>query len=126
MGTNYYAHSDVCEHCGRSDEPLHICKSHISWQAHQRWDETADNGRGDWVRSLDSWQAWKAKLLEPGVRVINEYGDVMDTASFIAEVEGILPEHRRRPYDRMMEAYPRDRDHFLDAEGYSFSSREFT
>jgi hypothetical protein len=31
MGTNYYLHTEVCPHCGRSDEPLHIGKSSAGW-----------------------------------------------------------------------------------------------
>lgn len=31
MGTNYYLHENVCAHCGRSDDPLHIGKSSAGW-----------------------------------------------------------------------------------------------
>lgn len=31
MGTNYYLHKNVCAHCGRGDEPLHIGKSSAGW-----------------------------------------------------------------------------------------------
>ncbi len=31
MGTNYYLHRNVCEHCGRSDERIHIGKSSSGW-----------------------------------------------------------------------------------------------
>lgn len=31
MGTNYYLHTEPCEHCGRTDPPLHIGKSSGSW-----------------------------------------------------------------------------------------------
>lgn len=32
MGTNYYLHLDVCKHCGRSGEVLHIGKSSAGWR----------------------------------------------------------------------------------------------
>jgi hypothetical protein len=31
MGTNFYLHKNACQHCGRSDEPLHIGKSSVGW-----------------------------------------------------------------------------------------------
>jgi hypothetical protein len=31
MGTNYYLRENICEHCGRSDEPTHIGKSSAGW-----------------------------------------------------------------------------------------------
>lgn len=31
MGTNYYLKTNVCQHCGRGDEPRHIGKSSGGW-----------------------------------------------------------------------------------------------
>lgn len=31
MGTNYYLYRNVCEHCGRSDDRVHIGKSSAGW-----------------------------------------------------------------------------------------------
>lgn len=31
MGTNYYLHKNTCDHCGRSDERIHIGKSSGGW-----------------------------------------------------------------------------------------------
>lgn len=32
MGTNFYAHTNVCPHCGRPEEAIHIGKSSMGWK----------------------------------------------------------------------------------------------
>lgn len=65
MGTNYYLERDVCPHCGRSDERLHIGKSSAGWCFSLHVDP--DEG----VNNLDDWKAlWSA----PNARIVDEYG----------------------------------------------------
>jgi hypothetical protein len=65
MGTNYYLERDVCPHCQRSDERLHIGKSSGGWCFSLHVD--ANEG----INSLDDWKAlWSA----PGARIVDEYG----------------------------------------------------
>ncbi len=65
MGTNYYLHRDICPHCGRGDERLHIGKSSAGWCFSLHVD--ADEG----INSLDDWKAlWSA----PHTKIVDEYG----------------------------------------------------
>jgi hypothetical protein len=65
MGTNYYLERDICPHCKRSDERLHIGKSSAGWCFALHID--AEEG----INSLDDWKAlWSA----PDARIVDEYG----------------------------------------------------
>lgn len=68
MSTNYYAHRNRCEKCGRQDRPLHIGKSAAGWcfalRVYPESEELPHN-LADWV----------ALLGEDGVTVGDEYGD---------------------------------------------------
>lgn len=41
MGTNYYLHTDVCKHCKRSADRVHIGKSSSGWpflfRGYRKW-----------------------------------------------------------------------------------------
>jgi hypothetical protein len=65
VGTNYYLERDICPHCSRSDEKLHIGKSSAGWCFSLHVD--SDEG----INSLADWQAlWSA----PDARIVDEYG----------------------------------------------------
>jgi hypothetical protein len=65
MGTNYYLEREICPHCGRSDEKLHIGKSSAGWCFSLHVDP--DEG----INNLADWQAlWSA----PDARIVDEYG----------------------------------------------------
>jgi hypothetical protein len=63
MGTNYYLREDACQHCGRSDERLHIGKSSAGWcfALHVIPEEG--------INSLDDWRIRWTKG-----RIFDEYG----------------------------------------------------
>ena len=65
MGTNYYFHQAVCEHCGRGDEPLHIGKSSAGWcfTLHV-YPERGINDLSDWKLMWD----------RPDSKIVDEYG----------------------------------------------------
>lgn len=66
MGTNYYLHKNTCEHCGRSDEPIHIGKSSGGWcfaLCVHPYDHI--NDLPDWV------EEWKHGIIK------NEYGETI-------------------------------------------------
>jgi len=73
MGTNYYLHTDVCEHCGRSkEEVLHIGKSSAGWcfALHVR--------QGTWEEEIPAnLTEWQSKFREPKVLIKNEYDEVI-------------------------------------------------
>jgi hypothetical protein len=68
LGTNYYLHSPVCEHCGRGDEPLHIGKSSAGWcfTLHVIPDKE--------INTLEDWQREWSK---PGKFILNEYDEAV-------------------------------------------------
>ncbi len=69
MGTNYYLHGNVCESCGRGDEPLHIGKSSCGWHfaLHVIPEEN--------IKDLEDWSK---RWCEDDVVIRNEYGDVIE------------------------------------------------
>ena len=77
MGTNYYLHSNACEHCGRGDEPLHIGKSSDGWcfGLHVIPEE-----------GLNSLADWSQRWGMAGVQIRNEYGDVLTPESMLEAI----------------------------------------
>ena len=75
MGTNYYLKRNCCEHCGRSDESLHIGKSSMGWcfSLHVDPDEN--------INSLDDW----VKLFEYE-SIVDEYSTVISTADMLKTI----------------------------------------
>ena len=70
MGTNYYLHKNTCDHCGRSDEPIHIGKSSGGWCfalcVHPE----------DHINDLPDWaEAWQDGIIK------DEYGNVITQES---------------------------------------------
>lgn len=65
MGTNYYLHRNTCEHCGRSDERIHIGKSSAGWcfSLHVIPGE---------IESLEDWEeAWPSGIIK------DEYDEIV-------------------------------------------------
>ena len=125
MGTNYFAIEaacpNPCDHCRQPE--WHIGKSLRMFQAHD------DTPWGE----IESWSAWKDALRTPGVIIRNEYGEDCDVEEFIADVERVPMDQRRRQYDAVREGgYPvhtdwRGRSYdYLDADGFSFYRGEFS
>lgn len=79
MGTNYYLHENVCEHCGRGDDSIHIGKSSAGWcfslhVINEAWED-------DKIINLE---LWKAKWAEPGTIIKNEYGEIITQEKMLA------------------------------------------
>ena len=64
MGTNYYVVEDVCKHCGRGDDEIHIGKSSAGWCFSLHVTPEDD------INSLDDWKKFWA-----GKEIRDEYGD---------------------------------------------------
>ena len=77
MGTNYYLTLDVCEHCGRGSERLHIGKSSAGWcfSLHVIPDE-----------GINDLSDWEARWSQPNVRIVDEYGDVIPPETMLATI----------------------------------------
>jgi hypothetical protein len=72
MGTNYYLHRNLCRHCGRSNEPMHIGKSSAGWCfALHVIPELGINDLPDWQRE------WETGFIK------DEYGDALDATAML-------------------------------------------
>lgn len=127
MGTNYDWIENDCHFCGRSDR-LHIGKSYRMFEGHWHYDLN-----GEIVWDIASWQDWKDRFLNGHGWIVDEYGAYVNIDHFIAKVEAVPVEDRRRQYDAVAAGWPGrasddpepQRD-WLDAEGFSFYGGEFS
>lgn len=118
MGTNHYHRTNLCDCCGRYDQ-RHIGKSWSMFQGYRPDDWASD------VPELLSWQQWKEHLLSGGT-VWDEYGREVPVAEFIADVEAVPLERRRRQTQWIFDHGYGDEHDWHDSEGYSFCDREFS
>lgn len=79
MGTNYYAVSEPCRCCGRSDGRVHIGKSSYGWKFLFAPFERA-NGE-----SIASFQGWRTYLADK--RIVDEYGQTVTLDALVELVE---------------------------------------
>lgn len=82
MGTNYYLHKNICEHCGRGDDrPLHIGKSSGGWCFGLHVGDIGSSVHGIIeVAGLDDWkELWES----PGVLIRDEYGREIPPAELL-------------------------------------------
>ncbi len=121
MGTNYYHRYNACDCCGRYDE-RHICKSMLSFQGYRPAPDWPEDFTGP---EVVSWKQWRS-VIEASGEVWDEYGRKWDPAEFTAAVEATDPASRRRHYDWMVEhGMPLSRD-WLDSDGFSFTTVDFS
>lgn len=127
MGTNYYVRSNACHCCGRYDEH-HIGKSLTMFEARGRWEVD-----GEWTVEVGSWADWRNFLRTNVVEIRDEYGEQHEVEDFIADVENVPVERRSPQYEWMVANQPSSVSprpapgmDWLDADGFSFSAREFS
>jgi hypothetical protein len=136
MGTNYYIATNKCDCCKRYDRKYHIGKSSYGW---------AFSFQGYEDEKLTSWNQWKEyiKTINNSTDsnreyIIDEYGDIIECDEFITMIETVKsPSYvredgrknlvhneealKRSWYEPTLLGYDWD-----DADGYSFTSREFS
>lgn len=98
MGTNYYHIKNVCEHCGRGDDPVHIGKSSAGWCF------ALHVYPGGGPEDLEQWKAtWSEGMIE------DEYGDKVSPEAMLQ-----LITERRWKHCEEQRKFPmyRDEDHF--------------
>lgn len=117
MGTNYYAHIDCCEHCGRPEEIIHIGKQSCGW-------EFTFHGT-DLIRS---WKDWQVELNRSNAKIVDEYGRQIAFPLFKIMVEKHKGEMNHKRWCET-EGDELERRHaelcWLDPEGWSFQEGEF-
>lgn len=77
MGTNYYHELDVCLHCNRGKDRLHIGKSSAGWcfSLHVYPED----------ESLpQNLTMWHERFKTPGSRIIDEYGNIVPIGRMIS------------------------------------------
>lgn len=74
MGTNYHWITDVCEHCKRGSEPLHIGKSSAGW---------AFSLRVYPDRSLVSLNDWIILWLSQKGEIRSDYGKIISLGEML-------------------------------------------
>lgn len=84
MGTNYYFVQNVCAHCQRGDERLHIGKSSFGWvfALHVRSDRDFDH------RYPEDLEGWRKRWAQPDSYIVNEYGDLVHPSNMEQTVSG--------------------------------------
>jgi hypothetical protein len=89
MSTNYYLHkpsSTQCNHCGHDPESenniIHIGKSSYGWCFALHVDPTL---------GINTLEDWKAKWIETGVQIKNEYGDPVTTQDMLSIITERYP-----------------------------------
>jgi len=114
MGTNYYAYTDTCPHCGRGDERIHIGKQSGGWTF--GWHGISGVMDGVELRSCADWYEFLAR---DGVSIADEYGHSVTLEEFREMVDAQRNARRNHALE-----YP-DRC-WVDADGCGFSSGEFS
>lgn len=105
MGTNFYLHYDVCEHCRQGKRALHIGKSSVGWKFSLHvvpWYDM-DDGRDAKDGGIDSLEKWQAEWAKPGTRISNEYDPYAPIS--IDEMMEIITE-RTHPSGELMAHHP--------------------
>ena len=110
MGTNYYLHYDVCDHCDRYKE-LHIGKNSCGWKFVLRSYE---------FEGLFTWDKWLDFLrteTDLGSKIINENGLEYSLIDFVDMVQNKQFEKKSHLFTD---------DDYLDVRGFNFSKTEFS
>lgn len=114
MGTNYYHRTNVCEHCGRGDDDVHIGKSSGGWTF--SFHGTAE---------IRSWEDW-LKVLRGGGEIFDEYERRVTLRDFIKLVDDKRTAELNHTIEMRNSPDGRYFDEWLDDCGHSFSGHEFS
>jgi hypothetical protein len=127
MGTNYYLHTDVCPHCKRSAERVHIGKSSAGWPflfRGYRDEFWLPDGVPHPIVSAVAWWAFLSDATQQGGRIVDEYGREHSLTELQSWVESKRDE-TRGPDSCNYRHGDRDNE-WRDEDGHRFSSGEFS
>ena len=128
MGCNYYIHKTTCEHCQRSDDPIHIGKSSCGWTFSFRgYRDDWEIGRTIQSESESEWREFIAESAEAGAIIKDECGDVVTPEQFWKMVDAKRSADRNNAtYCRMSHPDHAARNLWLAKNGNSFCGCEFS
>jgi hypothetical protein len=129
MGTNYFLHTNICPHCKRSENQVHIGKSSMGWPFLFRGYPEKDcwpDGIPHPITGALEWEELMRVAIEKGGAIIDEYGTHHTFDEFWQMV-------RRKQEDTRGEAeWLRGRhsanstSDWRDVHGYRFSGSDFS
>lgn len=125
MSTNYYHHTNICEHCQRSTV-RHVGKQSVGWSFHFRGYLNQADGSPDIVSLADWARVFKTT---PGILVDENDIVVEDPLRFLATL--IRPDKAQQEKEDSPEwrgsfsPHPDPETEWRDAEGFRFYNGEF-
>ena len=126
MGTNYYLRTDVCQHCNRERERIHVGKSSFGWpflfRGYRAW---PPDGVPHPITSAQEWRQFIEQAVEQGARLTDEYGDPQDIDEFWRVVE-VKRTDTRGPDQVTSYRHGERESEWFDSEGYRFCDNEFS
>lgn len=125
MGTNYYLYTEICKHCGRSDDPIHIGKSSVGW--HFSFRGYLDDWYDFQITTFEEWKKFLVEKISRGAIIKDEYGreiQLMDFLTLIANKQN--SKYKSPALASMASRYSTYRQDWVDDDGYSFSNYEFS
>ena len=126
MGTNYYLHTDVCAHCNRERERIHVGKSSSGWpflfRGYSKW---PPDGVPHPITSALGWRQYIEQAIAKGAVLLDEYGQRQEAAEFWEFVEGKQGD-TRGPNATPNYQHGVRASEWTDSEGYRFCDNEFS
>lgn len=127
MGINYYYHTNICEHCQRSNA-LHVGKKSGGWTFRfQGYNSSQRDGVPD-IHSLADW----ARLFKTttGILVDEEERVISDPLQFLAELERPTKEQQEKEdspeWRGLASPHPDPEHEWRDPEGFAFYDGDFS
>lgn len=108
MGTNYYAETNVCPHCKRSDV-IHIGKQSYGWRFLLHVERDDPHCPNDIL-------GWRKVIFNPDTKITDEYNEVLSVNEMWEIITQPKPEARTRG-DELSALYGTD--------GYDLSTGDF-
>jgi len=126
MGTNYYLATDVCPHCGRAKERIHVGKSSLGWpflfRGYRAW---PPDGVPHPITSAGEWRQFMEQAIAMGAVLYDEYDERVDPEQFWGMVVSKLAE-TRGPDACPGYRHGERKSEWFDSEGYRFCDNEFS
>jgi hypothetical protein len=138
MGTNFYWHHEICDHCSRRAE-THVGKRSYGWSfafqghrhelldpAHPDWGYNYESPVGRAVRSRADWR--EVFQTVPG-RLFDEYGEeIADPATWLEAIEAPSAQQiaKEQGWMRGYNVGVYEDKSWRDPEGFRFDYREFS